>query len=99
MSTVNPKDLHPEVWKLFDRYVHGLIDRRGFLDGAGKYAVGGATAAAYGAPRAEDVPKIRAAMLIQYAQDDERINAMWPAYEAALAWQGTIAHFKQHLVA
>ena len=41
---VNVKDLDPEVWKLFDRYVHGLIDRRGFLDGAGKYAVGGMTA-------------------------------------------------------
>ena len=44
MSEVNTKDLHPEVWKLFDRYVHGLIDRRGFLDGAGKYAAGGVTA-------------------------------------------------------
>ena len=44
MSELNTKDLHPEVWKLFDRYVHGLIDRRGFLDGVGKYAVGGATA-------------------------------------------------------
>jgi carboxymethylenebutenolidase len=247
-EVVNTKDLHPEVWKLFDRYVHGLIDRRGFLDGAGKYAVGGATAVGIlealspkyaeaqqvapndprikteridvpspdgygkirallarpanatgripaiivihenrgltphiedvvrraavagfmaigpdaltslggypgtdevgvemqrkldqakmmadflatarfvksrpdstgrlgatgfcfgggvvnnlavqlgadlqagvpfygGAPRAEDVPKIKAAMLIQYAQDDERINGMWPAYEAAL---------------
>jgi carboxymethylenebutenolidase len=41
---VNVKELHPEVWKLFDRYVHGLIDRRGFLDGVGKYAVGGMTA-------------------------------------------------------
>jgi carboxymethylenebutenolidase len=44
MSQVNPKELHPEVWKLFDRYVHGLIDRRGFLDGTAKYAVGGMTA-------------------------------------------------------
>jgi len=44
MSEVNVKELHPDVWKLFDRYVHGLIDRRGFLDGAAKYAVGGATA-------------------------------------------------------
>lgn len=41
---VNVKELHPDVWKLFDRYVHGLIDRRGFLDGAAKYAVGGMTA-------------------------------------------------------
>jgi hypothetical protein len=43
-EVVNTKELHPEVWKLFDRYVHGLLDRRGFLDGAGKYAVGGVTA-------------------------------------------------------
>ena len=25
-------DFHPEVLKLFDQYVHGDIDRRGFLD-------------------------------------------------------------------
>jgi carboxymethylenebutenolidase len=31
-----------------------------------------------------DVPKIKAALLIQYAATDERINAQWPAYEAAL---------------
>jgi len=31
-----------------------------------------------------DVPKIKAAMLMQYAAQDERINAGWPAYEAAL---------------
>jgi carboxymethylenebutenolidase len=31
--------------RLFDQYVHGGIDRRGFLDGAAKYAVGGTTAA------------------------------------------------------
>ena len=37
-----------------------------------------------GQPRAEDVPKIKAAMLIHYAADDERINAGWPAYESAL---------------
>jgi carboxymethylenebutenolidase len=44
MSEVNTRDLHPEVWKLFDRYIHGLIDRRGFLDSTAKYAVGGMTA-------------------------------------------------------
>jgi carboxymethylenebutenolidase len=36
------------------------------------------------APNLEDVPKIKAAMLIQSAENDERINAGWPAYEAAL---------------
>jgi carboxymethylenebutenolidase len=30
------------------------------------------------------VSKIKAPLLIQYAENDERINAMWPAYEAAL---------------
>jgi carboxymethylenebutenolidase len=30
------------------------------------------------------VPKIKAPLLVQYAENDERINAMWPAYEAAL---------------
>ena len=37
-------DFAPEVLSLFDRYVHGGIDRRGFLDGAAKFAVGGVTA-------------------------------------------------------
>jgi carboxymethylenebutenolidase len=35
-------------------------------------------------PRAEDVPTIKAPLLIHYAETDERINAGWPAYEAAL---------------
>ena len=39
------KDFAPEVLSLFDKYVHGGIDRRGFLDGAAKFAVGGVTAA------------------------------------------------------
>jgi len=86
----------------------------------------------YGAaPASEDVSKIQAPMLIHYAENDERINAMRPDYEAALkangvtyemhsypgtrhgfhnnstprydeaaaklAWERTIAFFKQHL--
>ncbi len=44
-----------------------------------------AGAAFYGsAPNLEDVPKIKAALLIQSAEVDERINASWPGYEAAL---------------
>jgi len=34
------------------------------------------------------VPEIKAPLLIQYAENDERINAMWPAYEAALKAAG-----------
>ncbi|MGE5816238.1 MAG: dienelactone hydrolase family protein [Acidobacteriota bacterium] len=36
------------------------------------------------APNLGDVAKIKAALLIQSAEIDERINASWPAYEAAL---------------
>lgn len=39
-------DFDPEVLRLFDQYVHGGIDRRGFIDRAAKYAVGGVTATA-----------------------------------------------------
>ncbi len=34
--------------------------------------------------RAEDVPRIQAPLMIQYAGLDQRINAGWPAFEAAL---------------
>lgn len=51
MTTDRPlskaSDFPPEVLSLFDKYVHNLIDRRGFLDGAAKFAVGGMTAAAF----------------------------------------------------
>ena len=30
------------------------------------------------------VPRIKAPLLIHYAENDDRINSMWPAYEAAL---------------
>jgi len=39
-------------------------------------------------PEPEDVPKIKAAMLIHYAGDDERINAGIPAFEDALKKAG-----------
>ncbi|GAB4172092.1 MAG: YghX family hydrolase [Thalassobaculales bacterium] len=34
------------------------------------------------------VPSIKAPLLIQYAENDDRINAMWPAFEAALKASG-----------
>jgi len=36
------------------------------------------------APNLEDVPKIKALLMIQSAENDPRINESWPAYEAAL---------------
>jgi carboxymethylenebutenolidase len=38
-------DFDPEVLQLFDQYVHGAIDRRGFLTGAARFAVGASAAA------------------------------------------------------
>jgi len=44
MERKQASDFDQELLNLFDKYVHGDIDRRGFLDRAGKYAVGGVTA-------------------------------------------------------
>jgi carboxymethylenebutenolidase len=41
-----------------------------------------------GAPAVEDVPKIKAQLLIQLASEDARVNAGWPAYETALEAAG-----------
>jgi carboxymethylenebutenolidase len=63
-------DFDPEVLRLFDQYVHGLIDRRGFLDGASRFAVGGITAAGLLAalsPRFAEAQKV--------APGDARIRA------------------------
>ena len=40
-------------------------------------------------PSAADVPKIKAAMLMQYAELDERITGGWADYKAALDAAGT----------
>ena len=47
------------------------------------------------APESAEVSTIRAAMLLQFAEDDERVNATWPDYEAALKANGAVyeAHF------
>ena len=39
-------------------------------------------------PPTDDIAKIKAPLLIHYAENDQRINAMWPAYEAALKAAG-----------
>lgn len=40
------EDFDPEVMRLFDQYVHGQLDRRGFLDRVGRMVAGGTAAAA-----------------------------------------------------
>ncbi|EFL87930.1 YghX family hydrolase [Ahrensia sp. R2A130] len=49
----------------------------------------GASVPYYGRQAAvEDVPRIQAPLLLQYGELDERINAGWPPYEAALKEHG-----------
>src|SRR6187399_2770215 len=56
-------DFHPEVLRLFDAYVHGLLDRRGFLEKAARFVAAGGTAVGLlealnpQFARAEQVPK------------------------------------------
>ncbi|CNI92201.1 dienelactone hydrolase family protein [Yersinia mollaretii] len=40
-------------------------------------------------PKPEDVPRIKAPLLLHYAELDTNINAGWPAYETALKAAGT----------
>jgi carboxymethylenebutenolidase len=73
MQTLSPcltaQDFDQELLILFDAYVHGAIDRRGFLDGAKKFAVGGATAAGLLASLS---PNFAAAQVVP--KDDKRIT-------------------------
>ena len=62
-------DFHPEVLRLFDKYVHGQIDRRGFLDGAARFAAGGTTAAGLLAALSPQFAEAR-----QVAPDDARLK-------------------------
>jgi carboxymethylenebutenolidase len=68
-------DFPPDVLKLFDRYVHGGITRREFLDRAAKYAVGGFTAAAM-----LDSLRPNYAWAQQVPKSDPRIHAEYVSY-------------------
>jgi carboxymethylenebutenolidase len=62
-------------------YGGGVVNYLATAMGADMHA--GAPYYGVAAPTA-DVPKIKAPLLIHYAETDERINAMWPDYESAL---------------
>jgi carboxymethylenebutenolidase len=70
MERRTASDFHPEVLSLFDQYVHGSIDRRAFLTGAAKFAVGGMTASML-----LDALNPRFAEAQQIAKDDPRLQA------------------------
>jgi len=70
-------DFDQELLGLFDAYVHGTLDRRGFLEQASKFAVGGVTAAML---LDQLSPKFAEAQKV--AIDDERIRAEYLVYDS-----------------
>lgn len=71
------KDFDPEVLRLFDQYVHGAIDRRGFLLGAARFAVGATTAAGLLAALS---PQFAAAQ--EVAGDDPRLSTSYIEFDS-----------------
>jgi len=75
MDRKHARDFPAPVLQLFDGYVHGMISRRDFLDRAGKYAVGGFTAAAMLESLTPNY-----ALAQQVAKDDPRIKTEYLSY-------------------
>jgi carboxymethylenebutenolidase len=75
MTRPRGSDLPPELFELYDRYAHGRITRRDFLDGAARFAVGGLTAAAL-----LDRMKPDYALAQQVPEGDARIRTEYVTY-------------------
>ena len=69
MDPKKAPDFDQEVYDLFDEYVHGDVDRRGFLERVARFAVGGMTAAMI-----LDALSPRFAEAQQIAGDDKRLK-------------------------
>lgn len=84
------KDFDQELLTLYDKFAHGLIERRDFLEGAAKFAVGGVTAAAL----LESLsPKY--ALAKQVDENDSRIEAQYIDYDSP-AGHGKIRGYLVH---
>jgi len=77
MTRKTAGDFDQELLDLFDGYVHGLIERREFLERAGKFAVGGVTAAML-----LDALSPNYALAAQVEEDDDRIKAETITYDS-----------------
>src|SRR5207249_11687216 len=69
MERKKASDFPQELLNMFDQYVHGDINRRQFLEGANKFAIGGLTATAL-----FESLRPHFAWAQQVAQDDSRIK-------------------------
>src|SRR5579871_6639129 len=72
MERKQASDFPQELLELLDKYVHGNIDRRGFLEGAQKFAVGGLTAMGI-----FESLRPNYAWAQQVPKDDSRIKTEW----------------------
>jgi carboxymethylenebutenolidase len=77
MERKTAHDFDQDLLILFDAYVHGALDRRGFLDQAARYAVGGVTAAML---LEQLSPKFAEAQVVR--PDDQRIAAEYIEYDS-----------------
>ena len=76
-ARLKASDFPQEVLDLFDRYVHGLIDRRAFMEGASRFAAGGMTAATMFEALRPHYEWAR-----QVPPDDARIRSEYVTYES-----------------
>jgi carboxymethylenebutenolidase len=70
-------DFDPQLLSLFHKYIHGGINRRQFLDGAAKFAVGGMTAMGLW-----ETLRPNYALAQQVPKDDKRIKADYTFYSS-----------------
>ncbi len=77
MTRKTTNDFHPEVLGLFDQYVHGQVSRRGFLKGAAKFAIAGATAASLLEALSPQFAEAK-----QVSEDDPRIKTRYVEYSS-----------------
>ena len=84
MQLKTAQDFDQELLILFDAYVHGTLDRRGFLDRAQKFAVGGMTAGMLLAALSPDFARAQVV-----PKDDKRITTERAEYPST-AGTGTV---------
>jgi len=75
MNRPTAQDFPQELLNLYDYYVHGQIDRRGFLDRAAKFAVGGVTAVAL-----LELLSPQYAFAAQVPKEDKRVESEYLKY-------------------
>lgn len=77
MKKLTKKDIHQEVFDLYDQYAHNIIDRRQFVDKLSKFAIGGLT-----------LPALMSFIMPNYQDnitikpDDERLESKFITYDS-----------------